>query len=90
MALTDLPGCPHAHLHPVATQRLLRAAEAEAAQNGYEGIYLHVEMSNSAAMSLYESGGYTKKPDTPPYQGFTRALNLEHRDPVLMYRALQA
>ncbi|KAL1496511.1 hypothetical protein AB1Y20_016465 [Prymnesium parvum] len=69
-------------------QRLLRAAEERAAARGFDGMYLHVERVNSGAIALYEACGYKSKPDVPPYRSFTQALNLQHRDPVLMYRSL--
>lgn len=67
-------------------QRLLREAEGVAATRHALGIYLHVERDNAAALSLYERGGYERQPESPRFVAFTRALALENRDPVLLYR----
>eukprot|EP00965_Chrysotila_dentata_P049271 1633286-Pleurochrysis_carterae.AAC.1 len=69
-------------------RRLLLAAEAEACQNEAEGIYLHVEPNNEPAIRLYESTGFTSKPNSAVYATFTRALDLVSRNPVVMYKPL--
>lgn len=58
---------------------LLSAADECVRQRGEDVVYLHVEPDNVAAVGLYESCGYRKKPDLPPYAGFTRSLNLQSR-----------
>ena len=63
---------------------------ALAAASGEEGIWLHVEKDNAAAVSLYETEGFVAKPEVPPYVGFTQALNLAHREPMLLYMDLAA
>lgn len=67
---------------------LMEAIEAEAAGRGAPGIYLHVESSNAGALGLYESAGYTCQPNTAIHATFTRALNLKHREPLLMFKPL--
>ncbi len=69
---------------------LMQRASALAAASGEEGIWLHVEKDNAAAVSLYESEGFVAKPEVPPYVGFTQALNLAHREPMLLYMDLAA
>jgi len=66
--------------------RLLNAAVEQAASQGARGVYLHVERANAGAIRLYEAGGFALQPKTPQHDSFTRALNLVHRDPLLMYR----
>jgi ribosomal protein S18 acetylase RimI-like enzyme len=67
---------------------LMEAVEAEAAGRGVIGIYLHVESCNEAALGLYERAGYTRQAKTPRFETFTRALNLKHREPLLMFKPL--
>lgn len=69
-------------------RRLLAAASESAASRGALGIYLHVERSNEAAIALYEQEGYVRQPESPMYVAFTRALNLEHREPLLFHKRL--
>ena len=59
-------------------------------RRGEECIYLHVEPDNSAAIALYESSGYRRQGDMPPYAGFTRALNLQERAVLYRLDGLQA
>jgi len=66
-------------------KQLLRAAQAEIAQRGeFDGVWLHVEKTNDAAIRLYEQAGFNRCAETPIHATFTRALDLEHRDPMLM------
>ena len=69
--------------------QLLLAAEEAAIGRGAEGIYLHVEPKNEAAISLYQQAGFSKQPPTDPSTvSFMKALNLEARQPLLMYKEL--
>ena len=70
-------------------RELLRAARECAIRRGESEIYLHVEPANSAAISLYESSGYRRQGDMPPYAGFTRALNLQERAVLYMIKDLE-
>ena len=67
---------------------LLDAACSRAASRGAAGIFLHVERSNTAAMALYETGGFKKQPETAMYRGFTTALNLQQKEPLLLYKSV--
>ena len=58
---------------------MLDAAAECALKRGEDTVYLHVEKDNDAAIALYESSGYRRQPETPPYAGFTQALNLQER-----------
>ena len=58
---------------------MLGAASKCALSRGEDCIYLHVEPTNHAAVSLYESSGYKRMADAPPYASLTRALNLQER-----------
>ena len=58
---------------------LLSAADECALRRGEDTIYLHVEKDNAAAIALYETSGYKRQPEVPPYVGFTQALNLQER-----------
>ena len=78
------------HRRQGVARQLLAAAEKQVALQGISDIYLHVEAVNLGAIALYENCGYERKPDASPFVGFTRALQLEHRDPVLMHRELRA
>lgn len=68
---------------------LLRGCAALAHERNEEHLYLHVEPSNAPAIALYESEGFSRLPDGPPYAGFTRALHLQKRA-VLMGSVLEA
>lgn len=68
--------------------RLLLAAEEEALQLGAEGIYLHVERENDAAIRLYKSAGFHVQSGNARHETFTRALKLATRDPLLMYKRI--
>jgi ribosomal protein S18 acetylase RimI-like enzyme len=67
---------------------LLQAAGERAVSQGAEGIYLHVERSNAAAIALYKGCGYVKLALTPQLAGFTSALNLAHKEPLLLFKRL--
>jgi len=67
---------------------LLSAAEEGASARGAEGLWLHVERSNDAAIALYESAGYRKQPETARHAAFTAALGLRQQEPMLYYRSL--
>lgn len=67
---------------------LLQAATACAERRGEECVYLHVEPGNAAAVRLYETSGYRKQADVPPYASFTRALNLQNRAVLYCRRGL--
>lgn len=69
-------------------RQLLRAATEAAVRQGASGLWLHVERSNAAALALYEQDGYVRMSESPMYTGFTRALNLEHREPLLLHKRL--
>ena len=67
---------------------LLSAAEERAADRGAECIWLHVERSNTAAIKLYESGGYKRRSSTPQLASFTNALDLRFKEPLLFCKPL--
>jgi ribosomal protein S18 acetylase RimI-like enzyme len=67
---------------------LLGAAEQQAACRGAAAVYLHVERANVAAVGLYEACGYSRLPETQFYNSFTAALNLRHKDPLLLCKEL--
>lgn len=44
---------------------------------GVETLFLHVDVNNYGALSLYSRSGYTQVPvNDPIYEEFTRSLNL--------------
>ena len=69
-------------------RELLRAAEARAVERGADGLWLHVERTNGAALALYEGSGFRKQAATAQYAGFTAALQLAQKEPLLLYKGL--
>lgn len=70
-------------------RQLLQAAEAAAIERDAEGIFLHVEPSNEAAISLYQQAGFSQQsPRDPAVVSFMKALKLEARQPLLMFKEL--
>ncbi|GKY94586.1 hypothetical protein MPSEU_000424200 [Mayamaea pseudoterrestris] len=56
--------------------KLLKAIDKISEANGVESLYLHVEVNNGAAISLYKKAGYRSVGDDPMYLEFTTSLNL--------------
>ena len=69
-------------------RRLLEAAQETASACGAYGIYLHVERANGEALGLYQSAGFATMPSSAMYVTFTRALNLQQREPLLLHKVL--
>lgn len=67
---------------------LVQAAEDRAHIRGFSRIYLHVERANTAAIALYEGCGFVRVPETLQHIQFTKALNLEHKRPLLLHKHL--
>lgn len=68
--------------------KLLKAALDRATDRGAEGVWLHVERSNAAAIALYERCGFVRQPDSPRLAAFTNALHLQQKEPMLYYKQL--
>ena len=81
-------------LHWAASAGRLQSAitllshNADSTRRDEERLYLHVEPKNTPAVRLYESSGYERLPDVPPYASFTRALNLQERAVLYCLRGL--
>ena len=57
--------------------RFIQSIDELANIRGVETLFLHVDTTNIAALSLYKQAGYSMVPPTDPmYQEFTRSLNL--------------
>lgn len=75
-------------------QRLMRAVDNLARQRNIETLYLHVDVTNGPALTLYAKSGYTKvRSDDPMYVEFTKSLNLhpgatKGREHFLLYKNL--
>ena len=67
---------------------LLHAAEECARGRGAEGVWMHVERDNVAALGLYQKNGYMKQAATPRHNAFTSALKLGQVEPLLLYKEL--
>jgi ribosomal protein S18 acetylase RimI-like enzyme len=82
--ITEVAVCPEARRCGVG-RMLMKGAEDVAALRGVESIYLHVDVTNHAAIAMYEEAGYgTLDKRRPVYAQFTCALNLH--DGALMGR----
>ena len=56
---------------------MLKAIDELASIRGVESVYLHVDVSNYRAISLYERNGYEIiRSVNPMYHEFTKSLNL--------------
>lgn len=70
-------------VHPSARRqgigaKLLGAMDTLASQKGIETLFLHVDVSNHVAMTLYEKCGYQLADSQDPiYREFTTSLNLQ-------------
>lgn len=78
MYVSHMAIAPSARRQGIARALLAEVVEL-AKERGEDRLYLHVEPSNAPAVSLYESAGYAKQGDVPPYGAFTRALKLQDR-----------
>ena len=87
-------------VHPSARRqgigaKLLDAIDAVAHQKEIETLYLHVDVSNEAAIALYKKCGYRlTDPSEPIFQEFTKLLNLHPggtrgRSHYLLYKNLR-
>ena len=68
-------------VHPAIRRRgigalLLSSIDLFADRQKIETIYLHVDVSNHGAISLYEKCGYRKTENGPVFEEFTKSLNL--------------
>jgi ribosomal protein S18 acetylase RimI-like enzyme len=82
--ITEVAVCPEARRCGIG-RMLMKGAEEVAALRGVESIYLHVDVTNRAAIAMYEEAGYfTLDKTRPVYAQFTCALNLH--DGALMGR----
>ena len=82
--VTEVAVCPEARRCGVG-KMLMKGAEEVAALRGVESIYLHVDVTNYAAIAMYEEAGYVKLDKMRPvYAQFTASLNLH--DGALMGR----
>jgi ribosomal protein S18 acetylase RimI-like enzyme len=74
--------------------KIMQSIDELAKVRGVETLYLHVEVSNYKALSLYERAGYQKvPPNNPIYSEFTKSLNLhdgamQGRNHYLMHKML--
>jgi ribosomal protein S18 acetylase RimI-like enzyme len=74
--------------------KIMQSIDELARVRGVETLYLHVEVANYKALSLYERAGYQKvPPDNPIYSEFTKSLNLHDgamkgRNHYLMHKDL--
>jgi ribosomal protein S18 acetylase RimI-like enzyme len=76
MYITEVAVSPRARRFGVGT-RLLQGIHELAALRNVETLYLHVDVTNRAAIRLYEKAGYTRiKRGNPLYEEFTISLNL--------------
>ena len=73
----------------------LQSIDELAAVRGTETLYLHVDVANYRAISVYETAGYRAVPqDDPLYHEFTKSLNLHEgatkgRNHYVMHKHLQ-
>eukprot|EP00978_Attheya_sp_CCMP212_P007675 scaffold17814_cov53-Attheya_sp.AAC.2 len=76
MYITEVAVSPRARRFGVGT-RLLQGIHELAALRQVETLYLHVDVTNRAAIRLYEKAGYTRiRRGNPLYEEFTISLNL--------------
>jgi len=76
MYITEVAVSPRARRFGVGT-RLLQGIHELAALRQVETLYLHVDVTNRAAIRLYEKAGYTRiKRGNSLYEEFTISLNL--------------
>ena len=74
--LTEVAVHPSARRQGIGA-KLLEAMDVLAAQKDIETLFLHVDVSNHVAMSLYEKCGYQRTDEKDPiYREFTTSLNL--------------
>lgn len=77
------------------TKLLSQSIDKMASIRGVETLYLHVEVTNSQALSLYEKAGFEKLTnDDRMYSEFTKSLGLQDgamkgRCHYLMYKNVQ-
>lgn len=58
--------------------KLLQGVDKLATLRNVESLYLHVDVTNSEAIGLYEKAGYSRvNQSIPMYHDFTRSLNLQ-------------
>ena len=82
--VTEVAVCPEARRCGVG-RTLMKGVEEVAVLRGVESIYLHVDVTNYAAIAMYEEAGYVKLDKMRPiYAQFTASLNLH--DGALMGR----
>jgi len=82
--VTEVAVCPEARRCGIGTM-LMQGAEEVAALRKIESIYLHVDVTNVAAIAMYEEAGYYKLDKRRPiYAQFTASLLLH--DGALMGR----
>lgn len=90
--LTEVAVSPNARRRGIGS-RLLEAIEELAEARNVETLYLHVDVTNAAAISLYEKAGYSRVTDQAMFREFTTSLNLhpgatKGRDHFLYYKDL--
>ena len=75
--ITEVAVLPEARRTGAAT-RLMIGVDELATAKGIESLYLHVDVNNKAAITLYEKAGYRiiSKDDHPMFEEFTTRLNL--------------
>lgn len=72
--------------------KLMQSIDELARRRGVETLYLHVDVANAKAISLYEGAGFARVPaEDEMYSGFTRSLNLHDgamrgRNHYLLYK----
>ena len=58
--------------------RVVQGVDKLATLRNVESLYLHVDVTNSEAIGLYEKAGYSRvNQSIPMYHDFTRSLNLQ-------------
>jgi len=73
--ITEVAVCPKARRCGIGT-KLLKAIDIFARIRDVETLYLHVDVTNAAAIALYEQAGYVKVNRDDKHEDFTRSLNL--------------
>jgi len=74
--ITEVAVSPSARRKGIG-QKIMESLDELAKIRGVETLYLHVDVNNLGALSLYARAGYSiASPSDPRYDEFTRSLNL--------------
>jgi len=91
--ITEVAVSPDARMIGVGN-KLLQGVDKLAHIRNVETLYLHVDVTNEAAIGLYTKAGYKKVDSNPVHMSFTRSLNLHDgatngRNHYLFYKHLR-